>query len=185
MKMVVSEIYSPPRVAAAIKLLPELRLIPGFPLDLITGDSDGCLWDFDSKMMRYRGLKRIREERPMLLVGLPMCTAFSTWQRINSLIRDPLTVNIEEKRAVMHLEFWVELYREQMKHVRYFLHEHPACATSWQETAVKDLLAEAGVVTAACDQCRYGCTAEDGSPVKRPTTFMTNAPELAKEFRAG
>ena len=51
---VVSEIYSPPRVAAAIRLLPELRLIPGFSLDLTTADSDGCLWDFDSKMMRDR-----------------------------------------------------------------------------------------------------------------------------------
>ena len=29
-KAVVSEIYSPPRVTAATKLLPELRLIPGF-----------------------------------------------------------------------------------------------------------------------------------------------------------
>ena len=53
-----------------------------------------------------------------------------------------------------------------MKHGRYFLHEHPAYATSWQEIAVKDLLAKAGVVTATCDQCRCGCTAEDGLPVK-------------------
>ena len=34
MNRVVSEIYSPPRVAASINLLPELRLIPGFSLDL-------------------------------------------------------------------------------------------------------------------------------------------------------
>ena len=83
----------------------------------------------------------------------------------------------------MHLEFCVELYREQMRHGRYFLHEHPAYATSWQEDAVKDLLAVTTVVTATCDQCRYGCTSEDGSPVKKPTTFMTNAPELARELR--
>ena len=83
-----SEIYPPPRVAAAIKHLPELRLMSGFSLDLTTADSDGCLWDFDSKMMRDRALKRIKEERPMLLVGSPMCTAFSTWQRINNFIRD-------------------------------------------------------------------------------------------------
>ena len=30
----VSEIYSPPRVTAAAKLLPELRCIPGFAMDL-------------------------------------------------------------------------------------------------------------------------------------------------------
>ena len=83
---VVSEIYSPPRVTAATKSLPELKLIPGFALDLTTADSDGKLWDFDEKVMRDRALKRIREEKPMLLVGSPMCTAFSTWQRINNLI---------------------------------------------------------------------------------------------------
>ena len=33
LRHVVSEIYSPPRVTAATKLLPELRLIPGFALD--------------------------------------------------------------------------------------------------------------------------------------------------------
>ena len=36
-RAVVSEIYSPPRVTAASKLLPELKLIPGFALDLTTG----------------------------------------------------------------------------------------------------------------------------------------------------
>ena len=49
-RAVVSEVYSPPRVTAAIKLLPELRLIPGFALDLTTADTDGSLWDFDSKV---------------------------------------------------------------------------------------------------------------------------------------
>ena len=49
LKTVVSEIYSRPRVAAAIKLVPELQLIPGFfLLDLTTAGSDGCLGDFDN-----------------------------------------------------------------------------------------------------------------------------------------
>ena len=46
------------------------------------------------------------------------------------------------------------------------------------------LLKEMSVEKATCDQCLYGCTAEDGSPVKKPTTFMTNTPELAKELRS-
>ena len=70
------EIYSPPRVTAATKLLPELRLIPGFALDLTTADVDGALWDFDSKVMRDRAMKKVREERPQLLIGSPTCTAF-------------------------------------------------------------------------------------------------------------
>ena len=48
---------------------------------------------------------------------------------------------------------------------------------------MKKLLGESGVELATCDQCMYGCSVSDGSPIKKPTTFMTNAPELAKELR--
>ena len=40
LKAVIREVYSAPRNTAAIKLLPELRLIPGFALDLTTIDED-------------------------------------------------------------------------------------------------------------------------------------------------
>ena len=136
-RAVVSEIYSPPRVTAATKLLPELKLIPGFALDLTTTDEQGRRWDFNMKVMRDEAFRRVREEKPLLLVGSPMCTAFSTWQRINNLIRDPMVVKNEMRDALVHLRFCVDLYREQMRHGRYFLHEHPAYATSWQDTAMR------------------------------------------------
>ena len=60
-----------------------------------------------------------------------MCTAFSTWQRINNKIRDPMIVANEIKKAKEHLKFCDELYREQIKGGRYLLHEHPAYAASW------------------------------------------------------
>ena len=59
-----------------------------------------------------------------------MCTAFSTLQRINGKIRDPVIVAAEKKRAVVHLEFCIGLYRKQMRHGRDFIHERPAYATS-------------------------------------------------------
>ena len=108
--------------------------------------------------------------------------SFSTWQRINNLIRDPVTVAAEKRRGVEHLSFCVELYKEQWKPGRYLLHEHPAYATSWQEAVIRQMLSEPGVVTATCDQCFYGCESEAGDPVKKPTTLMTNALELAGEL---
>ena len=152
-------------------------------MDLSTADADGALWDFDSKVMRDRAMKKLKDERPMLLIGSPMCTAFSTWQRINHKIRDPYIVECEKRRAVMHFRFCVDLYMEQIEGGRYFVHEHPAHATSWQEDCMKKLMGEPGVETATCDQCMYGSEAADGSPVKKPTTFLTNAPELAKQLR--
>ena len=70
-KAVVSEIDSPPRVTAATKLLPELRVMPGFAFELTTCDVDGRRWDFDEKVMRERALKRVKEEKPLLLIGSP------------------------------------------------------------------------------------------------------------------
>ena len=38
-----------------------------------------------------------------------------------------------------------------------------------------------GVIKATCDQCKYGCSDDnDGNPVKKPTSFMTSAPELVR-----
>jgi hypothetical protein len=183
-RAIVAEVYSPPRVTAAAKLLPELKLIPGFALDLTTNDVDGRAWNFDEKEMRERAMAKLKAEEPQLLVGSPMCTAFSTWQRINNKIRDPMIVANELKRAKEHLKFVVELYREQIRGGRYFLHEHPAYATSWQTEEIEKLLNEKSVVRVTCDQCMYGCEAEDGSPIKKPTSFMSNAEELTKELVA-
>ena len=105
-------------------------MIPGFARDLATADIDGQLWEFDSKVMRERALKNVREERLLLLIGSPMCTASSTWQRMNDKIRCPVIVVAEKRRAVEPLEFCTQLYREQLNNGRYFLHEHrptPLC----------------------------------------------------------
>ena len=82
----------------------------------------------------------------------------------------------------MHLKFTIELYREQLNNGRYFLHEHPAYATSWQEDAMKDLLGESGAYTTIIDQCICGCETPEGDPVKKPTKFATNSEELAKQL---
>ena len=89
---IVSEIYFPPRVTAASKLSPELKIIPGFALDLTTDDEDERLWHLDHKDMRERAMQKMRDEKPMLVVGSPKRTAFSTWQSINARILDPYIV---------------------------------------------------------------------------------------------
>ena len=54
------------------------------------------------------------------------------------------------------MEFVTRLYREQVLAGRYFLHEHPLCATSWRIECILDVLAMDGVYTVWCDQCQYG-----------------------------
>ena len=77
----VSEIYSPPRITQEIKRGRYRNLAPGFAFDLtIVDPDDGEPWDFCSQSKRDKARRLIREQRPILLIGSPMCTQFSTWQ---------------------------------------------------------------------------------------------------------
>ena len=77
-RAIVAEVISPPRVTAAAKLLPKLKPIPRFAVDLTTNDVDGRAWNFDAKEMRDRPMRKLKAKEPQLLVGSHMCTAFST-----------------------------------------------------------------------------------------------------------
>ena len=82
-RAVLSEIYSPPRVSNVAKMCPAYGVLPGFALDLTTHDVDGRHWDFDEEELRNRAWAKVKSEQPLILIGTPMCTAFSAWQHIN------------------------------------------------------------------------------------------------------
>jgi hypothetical protein len=84
----------------------------------------------------------------------------------------------------VHMEFVTELYREQVLGGRYFLHEHPLCATSWALDCVRETMAMPGVDSEWGDQCQYGQEAGTGSPVKKPTRWMSNSPAILAKLRA-
>ena len=85
LRAIVSEVYSPPRITKAAKLLPEYGVVPGLAFDLTVNDEDGRPWDFNIPAQRRRAREMLEQQRPLLLVGSPMCTAFSTWQAISTL----------------------------------------------------------------------------------------------------
>ena len=106
LRRVVAEVYSPPRVTKMLSRLPNHDLIPGMAFDLTVMDTaDGKPWDFDIPEKRERARALLRKTRPLFLIGTPMCTAFSTWQRLNDLRRDPAEVEAAWKRAMVHLQF--------------------------------------------------------------------------------
>ena len=104
----------------------------------------------------------------MFLVTSPECRAWCSWQNLNEQKREPGDMMRDRVRARVHLDFVAELCAEQTTNGRYFLHEHPAGASSWQEDSIKAVLAIDGVETTVCDQCQYGQAASDGAPVKSP-----------------
>ena len=117
---VFTEVSSPPRITACAKLLPGFGIVPGLALDLTTVDENGVAWDFDIPSRREEARRRIKEQKPMFLVGSPMCTAFCNWQRLNAIRRDPTVVAREWNKAMVHLEFVCRLYREQLEGGRFF-----------------------------------------------------------------
>ena len=180
LKNLVSEIYSRHRVTEALKLLPSLGLSAGFALDLTTVDGRGHSWDFTKKEMRDKARDKVVREKPTLLIGSPSCTAFCSWQALNAAKGSGDEAKAEALRleAEAHVAFVAELYQIQLDSGRYFLHEHPAGATSWQLNCVQALLSKANVERVNGDQCQYGQKDSTGAPIRKATGWMSNSSEI-------
>ena len=75
------EIYSPPRINAVAAMW---GLLPGWSIDFTIDDpDDGKPWDFNCKDKRDKALGMVLGKRALLLIGSPMCTAFSRLQNWN------------------------------------------------------------------------------------------------------
>ena len=156
-----------------------MNCIPGIAFDLTTHDPSGRPWDFNDPDQREQAWQTILREKPTIIIGTPMCTQFCAWQNLVNAKRDP-AVTKRLVNAAMHLEFCCKVCRHQISEQRYFLHEHPQSARSWQERCITDILKMDDVGKVTCDQCQFGATTTDGLPLKKPTSFMSNAPELLK-----
>ena len=180
----VSEVYSPPRVA---KLASKVNLSPGFSLDLRENDpDDGQPWDFNIKSKRDKLRARVESERPLLLVGCPPCTAFSTLFSSNHSRMNPLDVREKIREGLRHLLFCIELYKIQVRGGRYFLHEHPWGAWSWKVPAVRALMCMSGVSTVKGHMCTHGMYVDQSDGVSRlalkATGWMSNSQHILDEL---
>ncbi len=91
---------------------------------------------------------------------------------------------LARERGVRHLRLCVERYKQRHSKGRYFLHEHPAAADSWDDEEMKKLQAIDGVFTVTGPMCAWGMklrTKKQGDGyVYKPTRFVTNSVEIAK-----
>ena len=69
--MEVAEVHSPERVTAMAR---SMGLNVGWALGLTTTDENGQYWNFDCVNMRNKATRLLLREKPMLLIGSPMCT---------------------------------------------------------------------------------------------------------------
>ena len=111
----------------------------------------------------------------MLIIGSPMCTAFSQLQHINFAKMSPEDVNQVIEYGTRHLEYCADLYKMQMDNGLYFLHEHPWGASSWKNEKIMKLLNNPKVQRIRGDMCEFGmsqCDELGEALIKKPTGFM-------------
>ena len=102
-------------------LLPSMKLLPGYAFDITVNDpDDNEPWDFDRAEKRDKARRMIREQKPLFVVGSPMCTAWCTWQRLNRLKMDPQKRRREMIKATLHFNFMMEMYKDQVNEGSFF-----------------------------------------------------------------
>ena len=108
-----TEVYSPPRVTAWAE---RMRMVPGLALDLTCVDpDDGKPWDFNDPDKADKVRRIVQQDKPLLLIGSPMCSAFSQMNRINFARMSKEDVDKVIEYGTRHLELCMGLYRMQMK----------------------------------------------------------------------
>ena len=177
---IVSEIYSPPRVTDEIRRSRFKHVLPGFAFDLTVDDPfDGQPWDFSMAEKRERARRLLRQQKPYLLIGSPACKPLNECHCV-----DTEAMRRARIAGILHMNFVISLYHEQLEGGRYFLHEHPIGATSWALPDMEALMQVPGVQEVRGDLCQYGAEirrgARRGDPVMKPSGFLTNSPEVAK-----
>ena len=84
------------------------------------------------------------------------------------------------ERAKVHMDFVCKLYKMQVQAGRYFLHEHPATATSWELKCTQEVFHMDGVDVVHGDQCQYGQVNRSNQPIKKGIGWMANSKEILK-----
>ena len=121
----IMEIFSQDRVG---KMAKDYEFVKGSSFDLLTG------WNLGDAANREKMLKIYDDEKPMLVIGSPPCKRFSVLmnllmgRNLSAGQRDKFHAELDE--AIEHIRFCVKIYKKQIEAGRYFLHEHPATASS-------------------------------------------------------
>ena len=81
--------------------------------------------------------------------------------------------------------FAIKLYRIQSESGRFFLHEHPASASSWRLPEMISLMNDLKISKVNTHMCRFKMFSQDElgrGLVKKPTGFLTNSEHLRNQL---
>ena len=128
--------------------------------------------DLTRDSVRQQVRKDIEREDPLILLGAPPCTVFSPMQNINQKHHIGDAWEKKKQEGMDLLLFATQCYWDQIERGMFFLHEHPATASSWGTDAVKELKAHPGVHVVTGDMCRWGMRVRDEIPGRSRSTIF-------------
>ena len=100
---------------------------------------------------------------------------------------DPDEVRRRMREARTHLNFCVQVYRNQLSRWKGVLHEHRLGASSWREEGVEVLANDPHVSTVVGDLCRYDLKITDAGgivkSIKKPTRWMSSSSEMLERLK--
>ncbi|CAK0837809.1 unnamed protein product, partial [Prorocentrum cordatum] len=168
------------------ELAGEFGMLPGLAADISLKDRESQeALDMRKIVNQQRYMQALEDQDPYLVIGAPPCTRVS---KLTSLSRgrykDPEAHAKAEEDDRALLRFGMEVYKDRHAKGRWFLHEHPWDAKSWDDEAVKEVVSLPGVYLVRGDMCAWGLglKGDDGKvgPVKKSTGWLTNNERLAK-----
>ena len=89
----------------------------------------------DTRVDTYRVQARhdISKCDPLIVIAAPPCTVFSSMQNINQKHHGTPEWERKYQDGLTLLQFSVDVCWDQISRGKFFLHEHPATASSWEE----------------------------------------------------
>ena len=110
----------------------------------------------------------------MWVIGSPPYTAFCQMHvKFNFRRMPPERVQALFADGRLHLQFMAQIYERQIAAGRYFLHEHPSSAQSWNEMCIRRILDRPNVDVAISYQCEYGLLTPSTDCIMRPAMTPT------------
>ena len=91
----------------------------------------------------------------------------------------------ERQGAVNHIEFCAAIYKLQSASGRYWLHEHPKSASSWQLKTMLNLHSLPGIIKIRANKCAFGLTTKRDNErkfAKKPTGSLISSWCIAREL---
>ena len=144
------------------ELAGEFGMLPGLIADIDLNDRESQEpLDMTLEVNQQRYMAALEDQDPYLVIGAPPCTRYSRLQNLNRGKQDPEKMARDDAQDEALLHFAAKVYEDRHSKGRWFLHEHPWSATSWQDKRVMEVASLPGVFIARGEMCVWGLKAAD------------------------